>query len=314
MLGDDQGLICPMLKNLVSALAFAAVLALGFTGTARAADNAGEVLTFNGDCFVVAGDQRTPLKMGDTIRVGDVIDVPEGAKLKLRMVDGSVLALASGTRMTIQSYTMSTNGQQRDARLGLDTGLLHAVVSTMSQPSNFEVDTATGVAAARSTDWFVDDSPDRMAVGVLDGDVSFAARDPKSGAITGTVNIPPDSGSEIDTPEASPPPAAAAAPLPPGAKAKPVAAAPPRRIAPTPVVRWTPQQFDTLIERTSVRFGWCQCVTDTTGIHGRCVTGVGGCKAACAGGGNISAYVPNARFSCARYYADVSVPRGKSQH
>ena len=63
------------------------------------------MLTFNGDCFVVAGDQRTTLKMGDPVHIGDVIDVPEGAKLKLRMADGSVLALASGTHMTIQSYT-----------------------------------------------------------------------------------------------------------------------------------------------------------------------------------------------------------------
>src|SRR6185437_1446516 len=152
-----------------------AALLLGGGGAALAADNAGEVLTFNGDCFVVSGDQRTPLKMGDPVHVGDVIDVPEGAKLKMRMADGSVLALGSGTHMTIRSYTVSTNGQQRDAKLGLDTGLLHAVVSTMIQPSNFEVDTATGVAAARSTDWFVEDSPDRMAVGVLDGEVSFAA-------------------------------------------------------------------------------------------------------------------------------------------
>jgi hypothetical protein len=296
-----------MLKNLVPALVIAAILSLGSPGVARAADHAGEVLTFNGDCFVVAGDQRTPLKMGDPVHVGDVIDVPEGAKLKLRMVDGSVLALASGTHMTIQSYTMSTNGQQRDAKLGLGTGLLHAVVSTMSQPSNFEVDTATGVAAARSTDWFVEDSPDRMSVGVLDGEVSFAARDARTGALTGAVTIPPDSGSEIDTAQAPPP---AAAP-PPTAKGKPAPAPQPRRIAPTPVARWTPQQFDTLIDRTSVRFGWCQCITDITGIHGHCVSGVDGCKAVCAGIGNISSYVPDARFSCARFYADVAVPRQK---
>jgi hypothetical protein len=313
MLGNDQGLICPMLKNLASALVFAALLSLGWSAAARAADNAGEVLTFNGDCFVVNGDQRTPLKMGDALHVGDVIDVPEGAKLKLRMVDGSVLALASGTHMTIQSYAMSSNSQQRDAKLGLDTGLLHAVVSTMSQPSNFEVGTATGVAAARSTDWFVEDSPDRMAVGVLDGDVNFAARDPKTGALTGTVAIPPDSGSEIDTPQAAAP-APTAAPLPPGAKGKPAAAPPPRRIAPTPVAPWTQQQFATLIDRTSVRFGWCQCITDTTGIRGRCVTGVDACKAVCVGVGNISSFVPNAHDSCARFYADVTVPRGKPQH
>ena len=307
-------LIGRMPKNLLPALMIAAILSLGCPGIVHAADNAGEVLTFNGDCFVVAGDQRTPLKMGDPVHVGDVIDVPEGAKLKLRMVDGSVLALASGTHMTIQSYTMSTNGQQRDAKLGLDTGLLRAVVSKLSQPSNFEVDTATGVAAARSTDWFVEAAPDRTTVGVLDGEVSFGARDAKNGAVTGTVLIPADSGSEIDT-APRPPPALAAAALPPGAKPRPLPSAPaPRRIAPTPVARWTSQQFDQLVDRTSVKFGWCQCITDITGIHGHCVTGVDGCKAACSGAGNVSSFVPNARFSCARFYADVVVPRAKPRH
>ncbi|HEY1798346.1 MAG TPA: FecR family protein [Stellaceae bacterium] len=294
-----------MAKKLIFTLVFAALLSLGCRA-ARAADNAGEVLTFNGNCFVVNGDQRTPLKMGDPVHVGDVIDVPEGAKLKLRMADGSVLALASGTHMTIQSYTVSSNGQQRDARLGLDTGLVHAVVSTMSQPSNFEVGTATGVAAARSTDWFVEDSPDRMAVGVLDGNVSFAARDPKTGAMVGTVNIPPDSGSEIDMAQPPPP----AAPPAPGAKGKPAPAPVARRIAPTPAAPWARQVFATMLDRTSVKFGFCQCITDTTGINGHCVTGVDGCKAVCAGVGNISSYVPDAHGSCARFYGDVSVPRG----
>lgn len=284
-----------------------AALLLGGGGAALAADNAGEVLTFNGDCFVVAGGQRTVLKMGDAVHVGDVLDVPEGAKLKLRMADGSVLSLASGSHLTIQSYTVASSGEQRDVKLGLDTGLIHAVVAKMSQPSNFEVDTATGVAAARSTDWFVDADPERTAVGVLDGEVSFGYRDAKGGPVTGTVMIPSGSGSEIDTTSPTPPPAAA-----PGARQ---AAAPPaRRIAPTPVARWTPEQFDRLIDRTSVTFGWCQCIADHTVIRADCRTSVDGCKAACNATGNTYSFVPNARQSCARFYADVIVGRGKQRH
>lgn len=299
-----------MSKNMSCALAVFALLVLGWSAAARAADNAGEVLTFNNDCFVVNGDQRTPLKMGDPVHVGDVIDVPDGAKLKLRMADGSLLSFASGTHLTIQSYTMSTNGQQRDAKLGLDAGLIRAIVATMPQQSSFEVDTATGVAVARSTDWFVEDSPDRMAVGVLDGNVTFAARDPRTGAMSRAVNIPADSGSEIDTPSASAQPAPAAAPSP-GVKGRPAAAPPAPRIAPIPVEHWSHQAFATLIDRTSVRFGWCQCVADTTGIRGHCVAEVDGCKAVCAGLGTLSSFMPNAHDSCARFYADVAVPRGR---
>jgi len=295
-----------MPKNLVAALVLAAILSLGGARPGLAAADAGEVLTFNGDCFVGASNQRTVLKMGDTVHVGDVIEIPDGAKLKLRMADGSVLALASGTHMTIQTYDVDAAGDKRDAKLSLDTGLVRAVVAKVSQPSNFEVDTATGVAAARSTDWFVEADPDRTTVAVLDGSVSFGARDARGGPVAGSVLIPAESGSEIDaSPSASAPTAAAK----PGAP--PVAAPPPRRLMPTPVVRWTSEQFDRLIDRTSVGFGWCQCIADTTVIHAECQTSVDGCKAVCAG--NTSSFIPNARQSCAGFYADVIVGRGKRQ-
>ncbi|MGH7092195.1 MAG: FecR family protein [Stellaceae bacterium] len=272
------------------ALAIATVAALFSAGAAWAAD-AGQVLTFNGNCFAETGGQRAQLKMGDTVHVGDVIDVPDGAKLKLRMVDGSVLALGSGTHMTIKAY--SASGGKRDAQVQIDTGLIRSVVAKMTQPSSFEVDTATGVAAARSTDYFVEATPDKTTVAVLDGSVKFAARTPSGATETGGVLIPPRSGSEIDS---GPPPAAA-----PGAKRPPA----PRRLEPTPVVAYTQVQFDDLINRTSVAFGFCQCIADTTHIAASCETSVDACQAKC--GGKLYAFIPNARQSCKADYADVVV-------
>ncbi|HVC52322.1 MAG TPA: FecR family protein [Stellaceae bacterium] len=272
-------------------LTMAAAAALFSAGVAWAAADAGQVLTFNGNCFVETGGQRTQLKMGATIHVGDVIDVPDGAKLKLRMVDGSVLALGSGTHMTIKAY--SASGGKRDAQVQISTGIIRSVVAKMTQPSSFEVDSATGVAAARSTDYFVEATPDKTTVAVLDGSVKFAARTPSGATEAGGVLIPPRSGSEIDS---GPPPAAA-----PGAKP----AAAPRRLEPTPAVAYTQAQFDDLINRTSVAFGFCQCIADTTHIAASCETSVDACKTKC--GGKLYAYVPNARQSCKADYADVVV-------
>jgi hypothetical protein len=85
------------------------------------------------------------------------------------MEDGSVISAASGTRMTVAAYGDSAQG--RDARLSLAAGLLRAVVSAVTRPSRFEVETATGVAAVRSTDWFIEAKPGSTQVGVLDGTV-----------------------------------------------------------------------------------------------------------------------------------------------
>jgi hypothetical protein len=284
------------MPKLLRSSVIAAALTLGLAGAAWA-DDAGQVVSFNGDCFVNSGGQRSALKIGDAVHVGDSIDVPEKSKLKLRMADGSVLGLGPGSRLSIDSYTVSTNRQQRDVKLGLDAGLLHASVAKMTQVSNFEVDTALAVAVTRSTDWLIEAGPDRTWVAVIEGQISFAAHE-KGAPPTGAVMVAAGNESEVD----APPPPAPAPPEPKGAKAKP--APPPRRAAPSAVARATPEQFDQLIDRTSVSFGWCQCTADLTEIQARCLTSVDGCKAACSN--KIESFVPNARESCARYYGDAT--------
>ena len=86
--------------------------------------------------------------------------------------DGSDLvgSLAIGS---IADYRVGDGGQSRDATLSLGEGLLRAVVPALEGAPHFEVDTATGVAAVRSTDWFIDARPGSTQVGVLEGRVSL---------------------------------------------------------------------------------------------------------------------------------------------
>jgi hypothetical protein len=123
-------------------------------------------------CSAEAGGKRRELRIGDPIYLGDTVDVAPGAKLKLRMDDGSIISLASGSQLTIHAFGIGTGGQEkRDARLTLSTGLLRAVASPLSEPSTFEVDCPTGKAEVRSTDWFMEAQPGSMRVGVLAGRV-----------------------------------------------------------------------------------------------------------------------------------------------
>jgi len=284
-----------MPKLPVPLLAIIAVLSLGLAGAAWA-DDAGQVLSFNGDCFLNSGGQRATLAIGASVHVGDSIDVPEKSKLQLHMADGSVLGLGPGTHLSIDGYTVSTNREQRDVRLGLDAGLLHATVAKMTQPSNFEVDTALAIASTRSTDWLIEASPDRTWVAVVEGQVSFAAHE-KGGPPINPVMVSAGDESEVD----APPPQAAPPPEVKNGKGKP---APLSRAAPTAVARGSAEQLRQLIDRSSVSFGWCQCTADLTEIRSHCLTSVDGCKAACQG--KIESFVPNARESCARYYGDLA--------
>jgi hypothetical protein len=166
-----------------------AAAALAWPALAVAAPPAGEVLAAKGECFVNSDGQRNVLKVGDKVAVGDVVEVPDAAKLKLRMIDGSVLSAAPGTKLTIQAYVATP----RDAKLALASGLLRAVVAKAGDPAKFEVDTATGVAAVRSTDWFISADPAGTQVGVLDGKVSLESR-----ATHHAVDIPARWGARVE--------------------------------------------------------------------------------------------------------------------
>jgi hypothetical protein len=163
-------------------------------GPAQAgAAQAGEVLVASGQCFVESGGKRTELKLGDAVNVGDTIDVQNGARLKLHMSDGSVISVASSSRLTIRGYSHDDRSQQRDADLLLSSGLIRAVVTPFSGPSHFEVDTLTGVAAVRSTDWFVEAREDMTQVGVLTGTVTLTS------VATGTeVTVPARWGAKVN--------------------------------------------------------------------------------------------------------------------
>ena len=251
-----------------AAAAIACLVALLTLPHRAFATEAGQVLTYNGDCYALVDGKRNKLNMGDVVHVGDVLEIPVDAKLKLQMADGSVLSLAANSRMTIGNYDVSADGTERDVKLNLDDGVVRAVVSKMTQKSTFEVSTATGVAAARSTDWFVEyrRATSFTEVSVLDGTVAFS--DAGTTAGPGTVLIPPMFGSDILG-----------------------------KRQPTAVQPRSQADFAWLIYRTDVRLGLCQCMGNPpVTIKASCLGNAEACKADCAEASY--SFVPDARETC----------------
>jgi hypothetical protein len=189
-------------RDILLAASVAAALPLaaapGFADTA-----AGSVVGLVGNCTVTRGGAAIALKHG---------------KLKLRMSDGSVISVAAATRMTVSAYQTDAAGQRQNAQLNLGQGLLRAVVAPVTHPAAFEVSTAVGTAAVRSTDWFVEAKPGSTQVGVLSGTVVL-----NSAATGRAVTIPARWGARVE------------------AGRDPVDA----RV-------WAPQEFQAVISRTDV--------------------------------------------------------------
>lgn len=178
--------------DLWRAVLIAAALLYLSGGLALAAP-AGTVVGIGGDCFVESGGTRAPLRLGQAVQVADTVEVPAGGKLKLRMGDGSVVSVAAATRMTIAAYGVNAAGQRENARLALGQGLLRAVVAPAERPASFEVETAVGTAAVRSTDWFVEATGGGMQVGVLAGSVDLLSAATRRG-----VTIPARWGGRLE--------------------------------------------------------------------------------------------------------------------
>ena len=169
------------LRLLRQMLAAAAILALA-PGLAAAAP-AGSIVGLFGSCVIEHGGGRVAAAMGQAVEVGDTVEVPPGGKLKLRMADGSVVSVAAGSRVTVAAYGVDSAGQRQNAQLRLAQGLVRAVVAPVARPAGFEVDTAVGTAAVRSTDWFVEATPSTMQVGVLTGSVQMTSRSTGRGEV-----------------------------------------------------------------------------------------------------------------------------------
>jgi hypothetical protein len=182
-----------IMPKLLARTLLAIVLVLFWFGAARSATPAGSVVAISGQCFIESDGKRAALKFGDAVHIADTVDVPAGAKLKLRMNDGSILSLAAGSQMTIAAYTVDSDGKRHVVELSLGQGLLRAVVAPIDRPARFEVETATSTAAVRSTDWFIEAQPGMVTVAVLVGSVALTGN-----ATNASVLVPARSGAGVE--------------------------------------------------------------------------------------------------------------------
>jgi hypothetical protein len=166
-----------------------AILGLMIWAGLAAATSAATVIAVSGSCT----DHGRVLNRGETVQIGDTLDVPAGGNLKLQMADGSVISVAPDSTMTVATY--SIDGSGRDVRLSLTRGALRAQVTSGTGPSKFAVSTAAGTASvdSASADWFIKAQPDSAQVGVLAGTIDLSSGD------TGeSVSIPAHWGTRLE--------------------------------------------------------------------------------------------------------------------
>lgn len=131
---------------------------------------AGLVTGLSGRATATLDGATRTLHRGAVVHQQDSLATAAGAKLKINLADGSTLAMGENSRLVLTSV-IDDAGRGHGVVLDLVAGIVRAVLGP-SRPEIFEVRGRVAVAAARSTDFFVETESRRTAVFVAAGEVA----------------------------------------------------------------------------------------------------------------------------------------------
>lgn len=167
-----------LLPLLVLALTMLAAPPLGAEEAAPAAADgpapSGHVTAANGPVRVLhAGKvEFETLGVKDPVFVGDRVKTLGGGRVRILLIDDSLVTLGENSELKIQKVEVS--GAKRKTLLSVITGKVRAVVSKFFKDvdSSFQVEGSTAVAGVRGTDFIViAPDKDHTEVVVLEGEV-----------------------------------------------------------------------------------------------------------------------------------------------
>ena len=160
-----------------------AALALGFGGAlfmlARrllAAGFVGQAVKTLGDVRISREGADITAGPGTALQLGDVIKTGAGARLRLRLVDGSILTLGENTSLSIDIFAVDGTNKSRTVVMTLLNGIVNAAAAKSGEDKfDYQIKTANAYSAVRGTKWIVGSRDGVTGVYVLNGQVELGA-------------------------------------------------------------------------------------------------------------------------------------------
>jgi hypothetical protein len=139
--------------------------------TDATASVAATAVNVQGDVRVQDGDAWDAVEEGQLFAQGDHLRTADDSTVHLVLADGSSVALAPNSEITLDK--LSAGGEGSVTLLTLARGLLNTMVEKLKSGSSFEVQTPSAVAAVKGTDFEVSENNGESAVTVNDGVVQM---------------------------------------------------------------------------------------------------------------------------------------------
>ncbi len=141
----------------------------------------GTVERLEGTAFRRRDREMTALREESPIHAADEIVTGPGAKLQIRLYEGSLLVLGGGTSLRLSEIALPTQETPGRGLIIMGDGILRMILQGGGAWEGFSVEGSTSVASVRGTDFVVESEPEVSAVLVVSGLVQV---DGKAGGST----------------------------------------------------------------------------------------------------------------------------------
>jgi hypothetical protein len=137
-----------------------------------------QVAKTRGDVRITRHGTDISGSMGTALELGDIIKTGPGARLRLRFVDGSILALGENTKLSIDVFAVDGANKSRTVVLTVIEGIVNAAAAKSNENKfDYQIKTGSGYSAVRGTKWIVGFQQALMTVYVLNGTVEMGGND-----------------------------------------------------------------------------------------------------------------------------------------
>jgi hypothetical protein len=146
--------------------------------------------------------EALPLTVGAELFEADRVRTDVGARLRLRLRDGSVLTCGEATGLILDEALYAPARASQSFLLRVPFGIVRSVVDLLAPQSSYEMHTNTAVISVRGTEWIAEAQRAATAIVALQGQVAVRNVDT---AVPGEVTLGPGEGVTVEA--GTPPPA-----------------------------------------------------------------------------------------------------------
>lgn len=151
------------------------------TSLSQAANSVGEVTLVIGEVNGTRADGTSlPMKRGELVYAGDVLETADGGHVHVRFVDGALVSVRPASRLVVEQYEESA-GSRVAIKFKVEKGVVRSITGKWGQanPEKFRLNTPVAAIGVKGTDFVVKVDGAATQAAVFTGAITMSALTPE---------------------------------------------------------------------------------------------------------------------------------------